>query len=63
MAGVPLKPIIGDIFKSIFNGKEYIISKLVQNMVVLESKNGMKQIITEVDNLALFYRKKEQIEV
>ena len=63
MVRISLEPIIGDIFKSILNGEEYIIKKLVQNMAVLESKNGMKQTITEVDNLTLFYRKKEQIEV
>ncbi len=58
-----MKTAIGDHLRSILNGEKYIIKKLVQNMAVLESQNGMKQIITEVDNLRLFYTAEEKIRV
>jgi flagellum-specific peptidoglycan hydrolase FlgJ len=32
-------------------------------MVVLESEDGQSQILTEVENLNLFYKKKESIKV
>jgi len=56
-----MKPKSGDIFKSILNGEYYIIKKVVERMAMLESQNGGKQILTEVDTLRLFYRKKEEI--
>jgi len=51
----------GDIFKRGLDGAEYIIKKIVDRMVVLESKDGKKQILTEFDNLRLksFYKKLE----
>ena len=56
-----MKPRIGDILKSILDGEDYIIRKVVENMAMLESQNGKKQILTEVDTLRLFYRKKQEI--
>jgi hypothetical protein len=56
-----MKPKSGDILKSILDGEDYIIKKVVENMAMLESQNGKKQILTEVDTLRLFYRKKEEI--
>jgi len=56
-----MKPIIGDILKSILDGEDYLIKKVIGNMAMLESQNGKKQILTEVDTLRLFYRKKEEI--
>lgn len=47
--------------KSILDGEDYIIKKVVENMAMLESQNGKKQILTEVDTLRLFYRKKEDV--
>ena len=51
----------GDIFKSCLNGMEYGIKKIVNRMVLLESKDGKKQILTEMDNLKIrsFYQKME----
>ena len=51
----------GDKFKSVFDGAEYAIKKIVNRMAVLESKDGKKQILTEVDNLksGSFYQKME----
>ncbi len=55
----------GDIFKSVLDGTEYTIKKIVNRMVVLESIDRKKQILTEVDNLKLesFYQKREANEV
>jgi hypothetical protein len=49
----------GDIFKSTLDGVEYAIKKIVNRMVLLESKDGKRQILTDVDNLKLgsFYEK------
>jgi len=51
----------GDIFKNLLSNEEYIIKKIVISAVVLESQNGKKQILTDVDNLKIksFYKKKE----
>jgi hypothetical protein len=54
-----MKPKNGDILKSILDGEDYIIKKVVRNMAMLESQNGERQILTELDTLRLFYRKKE----
>ena len=53
----------GDIFKRSLDGAEYTIKKIVNRMVVLESIDRKKQILTEVDNLKLesFYQKREAI--
>ena len=56
-----MKPKSGDILKSLLDGEDYIIKKVVENMAVLESQNGKKQILTEVDSLRLFYTGKKQI--
>ena len=56
-----MKPKSGDILKSLLDGEDYIIRKVVENMAILESENGKKQILTEVDTLRLFYMKKEEI--
>jgi hypothetical protein len=52
----------GDIFKSFLSDEEYIIKKIIKSTVMLESKNGKKQILTDVDNLKIksFYMKKEE---
>ena len=55
-----MKPKSGDILKSILDGEDYIIKKVIEDMAMLESQNGKKQILTEVDTLRLFYRKKEE---
>ncbi len=52
---------VGDMVRSILSGKDYKIKKIIENKVVLESQNGKSQVITEVDNLKLLYREKENI--
>ena len=52
----------GDIFKSFLTGQEYVIKKILKSFVMLESQNGKKQILTDVNNLKIksFYMKKEE---
>jgi len=56
-----MKLIIGDTLKSLLDGEDYMIKKVVENMAMLESQNGKKQILTELDTLKLFYRKRQEI--
>ena len=53
----------GDIVRSSFNGNCYKVKRIVNSMVVLESEDGQSQILTEVENLNLFHKKKESIKV
>ena len=52
----------GDTVKSLLNGKSYEVKRIVKSMAVLQSEDGQSQILTEVENLTLFYKKKEGIE-
>jgi len=52
---------VGDTVRSILNGIEYKVKKIVKSMAVLESKDGKSKIVTEVDALKLFYQEKEDI--
>ncbi len=53
----------GDTVKSFLDGNDYKVKRIVNSMVVLESEDGQSQILTEVENLDLFYKKKENIKV
>ena len=53
----------GDTVKSSLNGNYYKVKRIVNSMVVLESEDGQSQILTEVENLNLFYKKEESIKV
>ena len=48
---------VGDRVSSILNGIEYQVKRIVKKMVVLESQDGKSQVLTELDNLRLFYKK------
>jgi hypothetical protein len=50
-----------DIFRSLLTDEEYIIKKIVERMVMLESQDGKKQILTDIETLKIksFYKKKE----
>ena len=48
---------VGDTVRSTLNGMEYQVKKIVEKMVVLESQDGKNQILTDLDNLTLFYKK------
>jgi hypothetical protein len=58
----PMKVKEKEIFRNLLSDEEYIVKKIVERMVMLESKDGKKQILTEVDTLliAAFYKKKEE---
>ena len=47
----------GETVRRILNGMEYQVKKIVEKMVVLESQDGKNQILTDLDNLTLFYKK------
>ena len=51
----------GDIFKSSLDGTEYVVKKVVNSMVLLESQDAKKKIMTGVSSLKIksFYQKKE----
>ena len=51
----------GDTVRSILNGNEYKVKKIVKNMAVLESQDGKSRVVTEVDTLKLFYMDKEDV--
>jgi hypothetical protein len=53
----------GDTVKSFLNGNTYKVKKIVKSMAVLESEDGRSQILTELETLSLFYKKKEDIQV
>jgi len=52
----------GDIFKSLLNDVEYVVKKVMNKMVVLESQNGKSQVLTGTEILGIksFYQKKEE---
>ncbi len=51
----------GDTVKSLLNGNYYKVKRIVKNMAVLQSEDGQSQVLTDVENLKLFYKKKENI--
>jgi hypothetical protein len=56
-------PRVGDKFRSILTGAIYVVRKIRDKMVVLERLNNKKsQLLTELSNLQLFYKKEEKEE-
>ena len=55
----------GEMIKSCLDGMNYTVKTIFNGMVVLESKSGNKQILTEVDtlNIRSFYEKIERNEI
>ena len=54
-----MNPREGDIFLSSLDGFIYMVKRIVHKMVVLESIDGERHILTGVEGLKLFYRKEE----
>jgi hypothetical protein len=52
----------GDIFESLLDGKEYVVKSIVNEMAVLQSRKGDRQILTGLETLKTksFYREKEK---
>jgi hypothetical protein len=55
-------PGLGDKFKSIITGATYVVKKIKDKMVVLERHNKKGQVLTELSNLKLFYKREEKEE-
>ncbi len=53
----------GDTVENLSNGKYYKVKRIVKSMAVLQSESGQFQILTQVENLDLSYKKKEGIKV
>ena len=51
---------MGDRFKSILTGATYVVEKIKDKMVVLERENKKSQVLTELSNLKLFYKREEK---
>ena len=49
-----------DRFRSKITGNVYEVKKIVNEMIVLESLNGKSQVLTELDNLTLFYESEQK---
>jgi hypothetical protein len=58
VGGFAMETKVGDTVRSILNGVEYKVKKIVESKAVLESRDGKNQILTELENLTLFYKKK-----
>ncbi len=54
----------GEVFRNSSDGVRFTVKKIVNDMVVLESQDGKRQILTGVDTLKLksFYLKGERKE-
>ena len=50
----------GDIYESLLDGTEYVVKRIMNEKVLLQSKKGDRQIITGVETLKtkLFYQEK-----
>ncbi len=46
-----------DRFRSKITGNVYEVKKIADKMVVLESLNGKSQLLTDLNNIALFYER------
>ncbi len=49
----------GDEVRSDLDGRDYVVTRIAGNMVVLKLKNGEREILTGMDSLKMFYKKKE----
>jgi len=53
----------GDTVENLLNGKYYKVKRIMKSMAVLQSESSQTQILTQVENLDLFFKKKESIKV
>jgi hypothetical protein len=58
-----ITPVVGEIFRSSLTGKVYEVRRMLDQMVILRSLNGLNQVLTGKDNLSLFYEKVFSIEL
>ncbi|NWG01287.1 MAG: hypothetical protein HXY44_00340 [Syntrophaceae bacterium] len=58
-----ITPAIGEIFKSSRTRKMYEVRRILDQMVILQSLNGLSEVLTGKENLGLFYEKVFSIEL
>ena len=58
-----ITPAIGEVLRSSLTGKVYEVRRILDQMVILQSLNGMNQVLTGKENLSLFYEKVFSIEL
>ena len=46
---------VSERFRSKITGNVYEVKKIVNEMIALENLNGTSQVLTELDNVPLFY--------
>lgn len=46
-----------DRLRSKITGNIYEVKKIVNEMIILESLNGTSQVLTDLNNIALFYER------
>jgi hypothetical protein len=49
-----------DRFRSKITGSVYEVKKRVNERIVLETPNGKSQVLTDLNNIALFYEKEQK---
>ncbi len=47
----------GRIYKNLLNGNVYKVSRIANSRAAPDSLDGKSQILTDLDNLKIFYRK------
>jgi hypothetical protein len=57
-----VKPKEGDIFISNLDGETFVVEKIVDEMAVLRSKDGKREILTAIGSLRSLYQKKDRPE-
>jgi len=55
-----MTPLESDRLRSKITGNVYEVKKIVDKMIVLESLNGKSQVLTELNNLPLFYESEQK---
>lgn len=57
-----MEPKEGEIYKSTLDGAKFIVKKVINSMVILESQDGTSKILTGADTLGIrsFYEKQEE---
>jgi hypothetical protein len=55
----PVEIMEGDEVKSDLDSEDFVVTKIANSMVVLKSRIGDSQIMTGIDSLKTFYKKKE----
>ena len=51
---------VSDRFRSKITGNVYEVKKIVNEMIVLETPNGKGRVLTDLNNIALFYEKEQK---